>query len=143
MIHMKVYKNQILILFFTIATAVAFGQKQQPDSVAHVVNAIANSNIYEITYTVGYTGTISKQYERAQLLASLATEQQLLDIAAHSRNAVVRLYALQVLRQKKIAIPASLLQQFEKDHTIVKVLKGCVGDEKSVSVLYGHDLSLA
>ena len=85
---MNVYKNQILVIFFTIATtAVAFGQKQQPDSVAHVVNAIANSNIYETTYTVGYAGTISKQYQRAQLLASLATEKQLLDIAAHSRNA--------------------------------------------------------
>lgn len=139
--HMPVYKEQVLLLVFTITTAFTFGQKQKHDSLSKVVNAIAESNIYEISYTVGYAGTISRQYQRSQLLSSLATEQQLLDIAAHHKNAVVRLYALQALRHKKISIPQTLLQQFQNDHTRVKVLKRCEGDEQSVSALYGQDLN--
>lgn len=141
--HMPVYKQPILLFVFTMSTAFAFGQKQKHNSLAYVVNAIAESNVYEISYIVGYAGIISKQYQRSQLLSSLATEQQLLDIAAHHKNAVVRLYALQVLRQKKIPVPEALLQQFQNDHTNIKVLKGCEADEKSVNALYGQDLNFS
>lgn len=137
---MQVVRKYFLPAILLAVATISFGQKQKSNSVAPVVNAIAKSNVYEVSYTVGYAGTISKQYERLVKLSSLATEQELLAIAAQNKNAVVRLYALQALKQKKIRIPQELLRQFQNDHTMVKMLKGCIGDQKRVNVLFQQDL---
>lgn len=108
-----------------------------------MVTAIANRNVYEVSYTVGFAGTVLKQYLRFKQLLSLATEQQLTYLAAQNKNAVVRLYALQALRQKHIDISDNLLAQFEHDKTIVMTLNGCNGDKKTVSELAKQNLQFA
>ena len=136
-------KTVILMALFFVTSLFCFGQKQTNDSLKAVVTAIANSNVYEVSYTVGFAGTVSKQYLRFKQLLSLATEQQLTDLASLNENAVVRLYALQALRQKHANISGSLLEQFQHDRTIVTTLNGCNGDKKTVSELTSWNLQFA
>ncbi len=133
----------ILLTLFSVATLFCFGQKQKNDSLKAVVTTMSNSDVYEVSYTVGYAGTVSKQYLRFKQLLSLATEQQLTDLASSNENAVVRLYALQALRLKHANISDSLLEQFQHDATIVKTLNGCNGDKKTVSELTKQNLYFA
>jgi hypothetical protein len=136
-------RTVLLLTLFSITTLFCFGQKQPNDSLKAVVTAIANNNVYEVSYTVGFAGTVSKQYLHFKQLLSLATEQQLTHLATLSKNAVVRLYSLQALRQKHASIPNSLLEQFQHDRTIVMTLNGCNGDKRTVSELMEKNLQFA
>lgn len=127
------YKSLSIITLFLLTAFISYAQKES--MLTTTVNEIANHNIYETTNNAGYAGVVSKQYHRFELLISLATEEQLSGLATHNANAVVRLYALQALKRKKINIPTGMKQQFQKDTTIVKTLDGCLGDEKSVNML--------
>ena len=135
-----IQKLIILTILSLVTGNISFGQKPKNDSVAIIVTGIANTNIYEVSSTVGYAGSLSKQYQRFEGLSSLATEQQLLDLASRNENAVVRLYALQALKQKKINIPEVLVEQFNNDRTIVTMLKGCIGNKKTVNELAKQNL---
>lgn len=128
----KIKTTILLLTLFTGTALLSFGQKQRNDSLEKVVQGITISNIYEVSYTVGFAGSVSKQYLRFNKLLSLATEKQLTDMAAQNKNAVVRLYALQALRQKHVKIPDNLLKQFRHDKTIVIILNGCCGYEMTV-----------
>lgn len=121
-----------------LAAFISLGQK--PNLLNSTVNEIAKYNIYETTNTVGYANVISKQYQRFELLISLATEEQLTNLATHNKNAIVRLYALQALKRKKINISSVMRQQFQNDITIVETLEGCLGDKKSVHMLAMEEL---
>ncbi len=118
-----------------LTVIVSFAQSQGIDSLNTVLKAMAKNNIYEVSFTVGFSGTISEQYQHFKQLLSLATSEQLLDIAAHNKNAVVRLYAYQALKQNKIKIPGILIQQFQDDINIVKTHNGCKEENKSVNAL--------
>jgi hypothetical protein len=108
---MQTIQKAIFLVTLSLATgAFSFGQKSKSDLVATLARAMANSDIYEVSYTVGYTGAISQQYQRFERLLSLATEQQLIDLASRNENAVVRLYAFQALRQKKAKISEAVRQ---------------------------------
>ncbi|MEO6870025.1 MAG: hypothetical protein ABI168_10290 [Ginsengibacter sp.] len=134
--YMQVLRKSVFLFTLLIMTGVSsFGQRQSEDSLSTVVKAIANNNVYEVSLTVGYAGTISEQLKRFDLLLSLTTNDQLLDIAGHNKNAVVRLYAFQALKRKKIEMPKILIQQFLNDSTIVETLNGCIADKKSVNTL--------
>ena len=125
-------------ILLMLTAFISFGQK--PNLLNSTVNEIAKYNIYETTNTVGYANVISKQYQRFELLISLATEEQLTNLATHNKNAIVRLYALQALKRKKINISSVMRQQFQNDITIVETLEGCLGDKKSVHMLAMQEL---
>ena len=127
----KIQITILLLILFTGTARSSYGQINE--SLEKVVQEIAISNIYEVSYTVGFAGSVSEQYLRFNKLLSLATEQQLTDMAAQNKNAVVRLYALQALRQKHVKIPDNLLKQFQNDQTIVRLLNGCNGHKMTVS----------
>jgi hypothetical protein len=133
-------KKFFLATLFAISISFSFGPQRQADSLTMIVTAIARSNVYEASYTVGYRGVVSKQYLRFEQLMNLATEQQLLTLTEQHKNAVVRLYALQALKRRKVAISERLKRQFHDDKAVVKVLKGCVADERPLSVLATQDL---
>jgi hypothetical protein len=127
-------------ILLMLTTFISFGQK--PNLLNSTVNEIAKYNIYETTNTVGYANVISKQYQRFELLISLATEEQLTNLATHNKNAIVRLYALQALKRKRINISSVMRQQFERDNTMVETLEGCLGDKKSVKILAIQELKV-
>lgn len=126
---------------FSVLSHFCFGQKQPNDSLETVITAIAQSNIYEVSYQVGFAGTISEQFNRYKQLQSLATDQRLTDLATHNENAVVRLYVFQALKQRHTTIPNDLVTQFQKDKTIVTKLDGCYGSEETVSKLSKQNLA--
>jgi hypothetical protein len=129
-----------LSILFSLTAFISFGQKS--NLLTSTVKEIARYNIYETTNTVGYANVVSKQYQRFELLISLATEEQLIKLATHNKSAIVRLYALQALRRKNITIPDIMKQQFQKDNTIVDILEGCLGDKKSVNMLAMQELKV-
>ena len=98
-------------LFFCLYFFTAFAsaqQQQQNDSLAIIVSEIESSNIYETSYTVGYGGTVSRQYLCFKQLSQLATENYLSELALKHSNAVVRLYAYQALKRKVATIPEAI-----------------------------------
>lgn len=101
-------------------------------SVVFVVNEMAAHNIYESS-TVGFSLQKSKQYERFQQLASVATDEQLFDLASNHENGVVRLYAYQALKQRNAAISKQLIEKFKNDKTKVNIFIGCIRDVKSIN----------
>jgi hypothetical protein len=121
-------------------TASGHGQKQSDDPLQTVIQEIARQDVYEVSRTVGFAGALSKQYQRFQQLSSLATEQQLTELAVRHKNAVVRLYAFQALKKRKVDIPDGLSEQFMNDRSVVMTLNGCVGDKVTVSELARRDL---
>ena len=125
-------------LLFSIGSL--FAQGLQIAALPMVVNGMAAHNVYE-SETIGIANARSKQFERYQQLISIATKEQLLDLANEHGNAVVRLYAFQALRERNIAIPKSLQQKFKDDETIVPVLEGCVANKFPLNKLAASQLS--
>ncbi len=127
-------------ILFMLTAFISFGQK--PNLLESTVNEMAKYNIYETTNTVGYANVVSKQYQRFELLINLATEEQLIKLATHNKNAIVRLYALQALKRKNMNISSVMKQQFQNDNTLVETLEGCLGDKKSVHILAMQELKV-
>lgn len=138
---MQSYKRVVLVIVLLISgKTFSFFQDLKSDPVVLIIKEMAKINLYEVSYTVGYFGSLSLQYQLFEKLLSLASHQQLIYFATKDSNAVARLYCYQALRQKKGDIPVSLKQQFIKDTTKVKKLKGCIGEERSVSFLANEDI---
>jgi hypothetical protein len=131
---MQVYKKVAIVLFLLACNAV-LAQSPKQDSVAILVKGLAAANVYEQSLSVGYAGAASTQYWRFSRLLSIASNEQLIHLAADHKNAVVRLYCYGALKQRGSVISSSLLQQFSSDNTIVKTLNGCIGGERSVRAL--------
>lgn len=127
--------------FFLSITTSSFGQNQHYDSLTTIVNEIDSSNVYEMSYTVGFAGTISKQYSRFKKLLQWASNNELSELAIHHRNAVVRLYALQALRRNKVSIAEDIIEQFKNDPAQVTTLYGCQGGIGTVSFLSQQNLT--
>jgi hypothetical protein len=124
------------LLVFTFCKAQTL---QQQPPLAMVLLEMAAHNRYESSF-VGFAALKSKQYERYEQLMTLANREQLLDLAEHHNNGVVRLYAYQALHQKKMAIPEALASLFRKDNTKVNIMMGCVIDSKPISTLAPHQI---
>ena len=132
---------RVFIIHLTFITA-SFGQTAMNDQVTKIVNEIATTNRYDESYTIGIGGIISTQYQLFQQLAQLATPQQLVDLINH-KNAVVRLYAYQALRRKKVKISEGIMTDFANDRTLITVMRGCIMEQQPVSTLINHKLNAA
>ena len=126
--------KRISLSIILLYASVSFCQAQniQFNSVGLVVFEMAQHNIYESS-TIGYASLKSKQYGRFRQLITMATPEQLFDLAANHHNAVVRLYSFQALKHKKINIPVALAEQFKNDNTMINIYRGCVSEVKSIS----------
>lgn len=129
----KLFFTFLLLTFITIN---GFTQINKiANSIDSIVAEIDSSNVYELTYTVGYTGTISKQYLRLQKLSEMASEKELTDLALNYKSPVVRLYALRALKQKQILVTENVIAAFSNDKSRVNTLSGCYGGISSVAAL--------
>jgi hypothetical protein len=137
---MRTLKSFFLPIIFLLLVLSGYAQKQADTPLKTAIQEMADHDLYETSRTVGFAGTASKQYQRFQQFLSVATEQQLTELAARHKNAVVRLYAFQALKKKKADIPAGLWEQFINDGTAVSTLNGCIGDKKTVSELVKESL---
>jgi hypothetical protein len=128
-------KRAFTITVFIFSSLTAFCQQSEQDSVHAIIKEMAAYNQYEVTYSVGFAGAFSKQYQRFEKLISIASPSQLIEIAGNHKNAVVRLYAYQALKFKKAAIPETLIRQFDRDKTHVQTFTGCIAEERTVNSL--------
>lgn len=117
------------VLFFNAATA----QNKSITSPYMLAMQITIANVYEASPVIGYAQQPSQQQQRLQLLVAHATDDVLIDLATNHTNAVVRLYAFQALRLKKVEVPQTLSKKFGADNTKVVVVNGCVFNESTVS----------
>ena len=132
---MKIFIN-ISFLFLFFATGFnSFAQKENTNTLSNAIKEIAHFNVYETTCNVGYAGSASSQYQRFNLLTSLATTQQLIMLATKHKNPVVILYSFQALKKRNIDIPASLSDKFKSDRDEVISLQGCLAENTRVNLL--------
>ena len=132
---MKTFKK-IRLLFLFLATGFnSFAQKENTNTLSNTIKEIAHSNVYETTCTVGFAGGASSQYQRYNLLSSLATTTELLILASQHENPVVRLYSFQALKKRNIEIPKSLYDKFINDQDEVISLQGCSAENSRVNLL--------
>lgn len=131
-------RSFFLPLIFSILVLSGHSQNQSDDHLKTVIQEMAVHDLYETSRTVGFAGTVSKQYQRFQQLMTLPTEH-LTELARH-RNAVVRLYAFQALKKKNADIPSILFDRLMNDRTLITTLNGCISDKKMVSELARQDL---
>jgi hypothetical protein len=134
------------LLTFSILLVVAnsvFGQKNKSDSFEVLVHQIASANVYEMSYTIGYKGSVSKQHLRFEQLLLIATDSQLLQLASKHTNGVVRLYAYQALKKRKSLIPQTVVQQFKNDVQKVITFNGCIGAERTIAALAELDYTVS
>ena len=127
---------KIHLLFLFLATGFnSFAQNENTNTLSDAIKEIALSNVYETTCTVGFAGRTSSQYQRFNLLTSLATTPELLNLASQHNNPVVRLYSFQALKKRNIDIPASLYDKFISDQDEVISLQGCLAENSRVNLL--------
>ena len=132
---MKIFLKIYLLFLFLATCFNSFAQKENTNSLSKTIKEIAHFNVYETTCNVGYAGAASSQYQRFNLLTSLATTQQLIMLATNHKNPVVRLYAYQALKKKNIDIPGSLADKFKSDQDEVVSLQGCLAENTRVNLL--------
>lgn len=138
----KIIKAIVFALLLLLNHQSTFSQTAINDSLNIIVAEIDSSNVYEMTYTVGYAGSISKQYLRLQKLSDMASEKKLTDLALNYHNPVVRLYALKALK-RFFSIPEHIALTFSNDKSLVNTLSGCYGGISSVSSLAREILGLS
>jgi hypothetical protein len=132
---METLKPSHLLIILSLGFSTFTFSQTKVDFVYNIITDMEVTNTYDLSYTVGYAGTVSQQYLRLKQLLFLATEQQLLDLASNHKSAVVRLYTFKALLIKKIKIPEVLLLQFVNDNAKITTLQGCIGGVRSVSSL--------
>ena len=110
-------------------------QKIKNYALQNAIKEISKLNVYETTCTVGYANTPSSQYERFTILATLATDKELITLAEKHKNPVVRLYSYQALKKKNVEIPTSLIAKFKSDRDAVISLQGCLAENTTVNKL--------
>lgn len=137
---MQTIRYYFLSILFSVFLLSVHAQKQADDLLKPVIQEMAGHNLYETSRTVGFAGTVSKQYQRFQQLLTLGTEQQLTELAAQHKNAVVRLYAFQALKKKKAYLSDGLINRFINDGSMVATMNGCIADKEPVSELARRNL---
>jgi hypothetical protein len=110
-------------------------RRSDGDPIKKIVREIAKSNVYEISTTVGYSGTPSQQAIRYQQLLKSATIAQLTELATTHKNAIVRLYAFCALVNKSRDVPQTVINQFRNDKTIIAVLNGDIAENTPMNIM--------
>lgn len=135
--------NYILLLLFCFLNSFNLASLKKnetfktadSDPVKKIVREIAKSNVYEISASVGYSGTPSKQNIRYLELVKSASIDQLTQLATKNKNAVVRLYAFKALVNKLKDVPQQIIDQFRNDKTVIIVLKGDIPNKTQLNII--------
>lgn len=138
---MKMSIKKLTITLFIVVFSISYSSAQNFDlrTIDMITFEMAEHNIFE-TEEIGFAASKSKQFQNYLQLQEKATDEQLLDLAAHHYNAVVRLYSLQAINTRKINIPNELAEKFKKDKTSVTIQQGCIRSIKSFSYLASINL---
>ena len=131
---MKTINKTICVLLFLMGAYRGLAQHIPINTFLKTVEEMAAFNVYETTCTVGYSNSSSSQYERFKFLTQVNNEDLILLANSHE-NPVVRLYAFQALKKRKIEIPQVLIEKFKNDASGVISLQGCIAENTTVNKL--------
>lgn len=120
----------------------SYAQTAKNNDLRIILEEMAVQNTYEVSSTIGYGGTISKQSILFNRMLHYASSTEMISIATNNKNAVVRLYAFQALKRTNTEIPAALLEKVQKDETIITTVDGCIVNEKKLSDLARQDYNI-
>ena len=98
-----------------------------------IVRRIAKANVYVVTSLNGSEKAVSDQELNYQNLLKVASPEELSDLAASDKNAIVRLYAFKALMETVKDAPKNIFEQFMNDATPVKVINGSRSEMKPLN----------
>lgn len=99
--------------------------------VKKIVKRIAKENIYVVTPI--NSKIVSSQEQNYVDLLKIASIEELTQLAAEDKNAIVRLYAFRALMESIKDVPKDIFKQFLNDTTPVKVIEGTRTDTKPLN----------
>jgi hypothetical protein len=128
------------VLFFLLIASNNFSFGQCDSCIIKIVSYLEKSKMYVVSSHVGYSGAVSQESLLFKKLLLSATSKQLEDVALNNKSVIVRLYALQALKQKDTTVSEAISNRFESDNTFVTMLDGCLAYEKTVKDLAMENL---
>lgn len=98
-----------------------------------IVRRIAKANVYVVTSLNSNNKAVSDQELNYQNLLKVASPEELSDLAASDKNAIVRLYAFKALMETVKDAPKNIFVQFMNDATLIKVINGSRSEMKPLN----------
>ena len=100
-----------------------------------LIKQLAKANVFDATPLRVSNKVISEQESLYKELISLATPDQLTELATHNKNAIVRLYAFRALMEKVKDAPGNVIQQFINDTTPIRIINGNSSEMKPMNTI--------
>ena len=94
---------------------------------------IAKANAYVVTSLNNNNKAVSDQELNYRDLLKVASPEELSDLAASDKNAIVRLYAFKALMETVKDAPKNIFEQFMNDATLIKVINGSRSEMKPLN----------
>lgn len=115
-------------------------KKSLPESVTLklLVNRISTYESVECGY-IGYAGTNSTQFNPTDLLKTLASDSQLVEII-NKNNPIVKHFAFLALQAKNSDLSKKVFLYHFKDKQTVAFLCGCIGDHIPINIDFFRSL---
>ena len=98
-----------------------------------IVRRIAKANAYVVTSLNNNNKAVSDQELNYRDLLKVASPEELSDLAASDKNAIVRLYAFKALMETEKDAPKNIFEQFMNDATLIKVINGSRSEMKPLN----------
>lgn len=99
--------------------------------VKKIVKKIAKANVFVVTPL--NSTNVSEQELNYRDLLKIASIEELTQLAAQDKNAVVRLYAFRALMESVKDAPQNIFTQFRNDSTAINVIDGTRSETKPLN----------
>jgi hypothetical protein len=108
-----------------------FSQRINETPVKKIVKKIAKANIFVVTPL--NSKNVSEQELNYRDLLKTASIEELTQLAAEDKSAVVRLYAFRALMESVKDVPQNIFTQFRNDSTAINVIDGTRAETKPLN----------
>jgi hypothetical protein len=109
------------------------GEVALSDTIEWIVEELSKEMEFDADESIGYAGERTHQYDLSDSLCHIATTEQLAYLALSHPSPVVRLSASYGLMKRDSHIAAEIAIEGASDTTMLEVIKGCVGECRTVS----------
>ncbi len=130
-----------ILLFFLSAYCLAgaflvkkerlFSQRINETPVKKIVKKIAKANVFVVTPL--NSKNVSEQELNYRDLLKTSSIEELTQLAAEDKSAVVRLYAFRALMESVKDVPQNIFTQFRNDSTAINVIDGTRAETKPLN----------
>ncbi len=100
-----------------------------------IIKQLAKANVFDATPLRVNSKVVSEQEAHYKELLSIASPDQLTELATNNKNPIVRLYAFRALMEKVKDAPGNVLQQFMNDTTPIRIINGNSSEMKPMNTI--------